>query len=93
MQEIGSDELGIVKGISLVKQGDSLCIVYNKVQFGCKKLPNSTTLKNKELLSMQNEYISEMEELLRKNFGLAYGNSQLQKVFEIYKQQKRAIQS
>ena len=93
VSEIPAEELAIIKKIKLVRQWDKLCISYNKTQFSCKKIPNSTTEKNKKLLSMQNSYIKEVENYLKTNYSMLYYNSELKEYFELYSSAKKAIKS
>ena len=93
VREIPAEELAIVKKIKLVKQGDKLCISYNKTQFSCKKIPNSTTEKNKKLLSMQNSYITEIQKYLKNNYSMLYYNSELKEYFDLYTTVKKTIKS
>ena len=93
VHEIPTEELSIVKKISLVKQWDKLCVSYNKTLFSCKSIPNSTTEKNKKLLSMQNTYISELENYIKTNYSMIYYNSEIKDYFELYSDAKKAIKS
>lgn len=93
VHEIPAEELAIVKKIKLVKQGDKLCISYNKTQFSCKKIPNSTTEKNKKLLSMQNSYITQIQKYLKNNYSILYYNSELKEYFDLYSLAKKTIKS
>jgi hypothetical protein len=93
VQEIPETELSVVKKITLVRQGEKLCISYNKVLFGCKVIPNSTTEQNKKLLSFQNTYIAKVQEYLRQQYSLLYYNSELQDLFDLYTTAKRDIKS
>ena len=93
VNEISAEELAIVKKITLVKQWDKLCISYNKTLFGCKSIPNSTTEKNAKLLSMQNSYISELENYIKSNYSMIYYDSQLKDYFNLYSVAKKAIKS
>ena len=93
VREIPAEELAIVKKIKLVKQWDKLCISYNKTQFSCKKIPNSTTEKNKKLLSMQNSYITEIQKYLKNNYSMLYYNSELKEYFDLYTTAKKTIKS
>ena len=91
VHQISSEELAIVKKIKLVKQWDKLCISYNKTLFTCKSIPNSTTEKNKKLLSMQNSYISELEKYIKSNYSMIYYNSDIKDYFDLYSEAKKAI--
>ncbi len=91
VREISSEELAIVKKITLVKKWDKLCISYNKTIFSCKSIPNSTTEKNAKLLSMQNSYISELENYIKSSYSMIYYDSQLKDYFNLYSAAKRAI--
>lgn len=91
VQRISPEELTVVKGIKLVKVDDQLCITYQKVQFWCKKIPNSTTKKQTTLLSFQNAFLSELENFLRKEYSLLFYESELQELFAYYTQTKREI--
>jgi hypothetical protein len=82
-----------VKKITLVKNGDKLCISYNKTQFSCKSIPNSTTEKNKKQLSMQNTFITELEKYIRSNYAMIYYDSNLKDYFELYSNAKKVIKS
>lgn len=93
VHEIPADELAIVKKITLVKKWDKLCVSYNKTLFSCKSIPNSTTEKNKKLLSMQNTYISELEKYIKSNYSMIYYNSDIKDYFELYSDAKKAIKS
>ncbi|MDR0369913.1 MAG: hypothetical protein LBH96_05430 [Candidatus Peribacteria bacterium] len=93
VQEISQEELALVKKITLVRQEDKLCISYNKVIFGCKTIPNSTTEKNTKLLSFQNNYIAEMQKYLRNNYSLLYYDSELKDLFNFYAITKKEIQT
>ena len=93
VREISAEELAIVKKITLVRQWDKLCISYNKTKFSCKSIPNSTTEKDKKLLSMQNNYISELEKYLKNNYSMMYYNSQLKEYFDLYSDAKKAIKA
>jgi len=93
VHEIPAEELAIVKKITLVKNGDKLCISYNKTQFSCKSIPNSTTEKNKKQLSMQNTFISELEKYIRSNYAMIYYDSNLKDYFELYSNAKKVIKS
>ena len=93
VHEIPLEELAIVKKITLVKKWDKLCISYNKTLFSCKSIPNSTTEKNKKLLSMQNTYISELWKYLRTNYSMIYYNSEIKDYFELYSDAKKAIKA
>ncbi|MDR3168478.1 MAG: hypothetical protein LBU27_01605 [Candidatus Peribacteria bacterium] len=93
VQEIPETELSVVKKITLVRQGEKLCISYNKVLFGCKVIPNSTTEQNRKLLSFQNTYIANVQEYLRQQYSLLYYNSELQDLFDLYTTTKKAIKS
>ena len=93
IHEIPLDELAIVKKITLVKRWDKLCVSYNKTLFSCKSIPNSTTEKNKKLLSMQNNYISELEKYLKTNYSMIYYNSDIKEYFELYSDAKKAIKT
>ena len=93
VQEIPEEELATVKKITLVKQDDQLCISYNKVIFGCKKIPNSTTEQNTKLLSLQNNYIAELQKYLKNNYSLLYYDSELPQYFSFYSDAKKEIKS
>ena len=93
VREIPAEELAIVKKITLVRQWDKLCISYNKTKFSCKSIPNSTTEKNKKLLSMQNSYIAEIQKYLKNNYSMLYYNSQLKEYFDLYSTAKKTIKS
>jgi len=93
VHQIPSEELAIVKKVKLVRQWDKLCISYNKTLFTCKSIPNSTTEKNKKLLSMQNSYISELEKYIKSNYSMIYYNSDLKDYFDLYSDAKKAIKS
>ena len=93
VQEIPEEELATVKKITLVKQGDQLCISYNKVIFGCKKIPNSTTEQNAKLLSFQNNYIAELQKYLKNDYSLLYYQSDLPQYFSFYSDAKKEIKS
>ena len=93
VREIPAEELAIVKKITLVKKWDKLCISYNKTLFSCKSIPNSTTEKNKKLLSMQNSYIAEIQKYLKNNYSMLYYNSELKEYFDLYSTAKKTIKS
>ena len=93
VHEISAEELSIVKKIKLVRQWDKLCISYNKTQFSCKSIPNSTTEKNKKLLSMQNSYLKEIENYLKENYSILYYSSDLKDYFDLYSMAKKTIKS
>jgi len=93
VHKIPAEELSIVKKITLVKQWDKLCVSYNKTLFTCKSIPNSTTEKNKKLLSMQNNYISELEKYIKTNYSIIYYNSEIRDLFQLYSEAKKAIKS
>lgn len=93
VKEIPEEELAIIKKITLVKKDDQLCISYNKVLFGCKKIPNSTTLTNQKLLSFQNNYIAEMQKYLKNNYSLLYYDSELKEYFDLYTNGKKEIKA
>ena len=93
VHEIPLEELAIVKKITLVKKWDKLCVSYNKTLFSCKSIPNSTTEKNKKLLSMQNTYISELEKYIKTNYSMIYYNSEIKDYFELYSDAKKAIKA
>ena len=93
VHEIPAEELAIVKKITLVKQWDKLCISYNKTLFSCKSIPNSTTEKNAKLLSMQNSYISELENYIKSSYSMIYYDSQLKDYFNLYSVAKKAIKA
>lgn len=93
VHEIPSEELAIVKKIKLTKQGDKLCTTYNNTIFNCKSIPNSTTEKNKKLLSMQNSYITQIQNYLKSEYSLLYYNSDLKEYFDLYSNVKKAIKS
>ena len=93
VHEIPAEELSIVKKITLVKQWDKLCVSYNKTLFTCKSIPNSTTEKNKKQLSMQNTFISELENYIKSNYSSIYYNSEIKDYFELYSDAKNAIKA
>ena len=93
VREIPAEELSIVKKITLVKKWDKLCVSYNKTLFSCKSIPNSTTEKNKKLLSMQNSYITEIQKYLKNNYSMLYYNSELKEYFDLYTTAKKTIKS
>ncbi|MDR0281930.1 MAG: hypothetical protein LBI53_01020 [Candidatus Peribacteria bacterium] len=93
VQEIPAEDLAIVKKITLVRQKEKLCISYNKVIFGCRVIPNSTTEKNTKLLSFQNNYIAEVEKYIKNNYSLLYYNSELRNLFTLYTDTKREIKA
>ena len=93
VREIPAEELAIVKKITLVKKWDKLCVSYNKTLFSCKSIPNSTTEKNKKLLSMQNSYIAEIQKYLKNNYSMLYYNSKLKEYFDLYSSAKKTIKS
>ena len=93
VREIPAEELAIVKKITLVKKWDKLCVSYNKTIFSCKSIPNSTTEKNKKLLSMQNSYIAEIQKYLKNNYSMLYYNSKLKEYFDLYSSAKKTIKS
>lgn len=93
VREIPAEELSIVKKITLVKKWDKLCVSYNKTLFSCKSIPNSTTEKNKKLLSMQNSYITEIQKYLKNNYSTLYYNSELKEYFDLYTTAKKTIKS
>ena len=93
VNEISAEELAIVKKITLVKNGDKLCISYNKTQFSCKSIPNSTTEKNKKQLSMQNTFITELEKYIKSNYSTIYYNSEIRDYFNLHSEVKKAIKS
>ena len=93
VHEIPTEELSIVKKVTLVKQWDKLCISYNKTIFSCKSIPNSTTEKNKKQLSMQNTFISELEKYIKSNYSMIYYNSEIKDYFNLYSSAKKAIKS
>ena len=93
ISEISEEELAIVKGITLVKQWDSLCVSYNKNIFTCKSIPNSTTEKNKKQLSMQNSYITELQNYIKSNYSMIYYDSKIKDFFDLYSEAKKSIQS
>ena len=93
VREIPAEELAIVKKITLVKKWDKLCVSYNKTLFSCKSIPNSTTEKNKKLLSMQNSYITEIQKYLKNNYSTLYYNSELKEYFDLYTTAKKTIKS
>jgi len=93
VREIQAEELSIVKKITLVKKWDKLCVSYNKTLFSCKSIPNSTTEKNKKLLSMQNSYIAEIQKYLKNNYSMLYYNSELKEYFDLYTTAKKTIKS
>ena len=93
VREIPAEELAILKKITLVKKWDKLCVSYNKTIFSCKSIPNSTTEKNKKLLSMQNSYIAEIQKYLKNNYSMLYYDSKLKEYFDLYSSAKKAIKS
>jgi hypothetical protein len=93
VQEIPAEELSLIKKITLVRQEDQLCISYNKVVFGCKTIPNSTTEQNSKLLSFQNNYIAQLQTHLRNNYSILYYQSDLQDLFSLYSTAKKEIKS
>ncbi|MDD2536905.1 MAG: thermonuclease family protein [Candidatus Absconditabacteria bacterium] len=93
VKDIPDEELAVVKKITLVKKDDQLCISYNKVLFGCKKIPNSTTLTNQKLLSFQNNYIAQLQNYLKKDYSLLYYNSEVRDYFDFYSQGKKDIKA
>jgi hypothetical protein len=93
VHEIPAEELAIVKKMKLVRNGDKLCISYNKTQFSCKSIPNSTTEKNKKQLSMQNTFISELEKYIKSNYSMIYYGSEIKDYFQLYSNAKKAIKS
>ena len=93
VREIPTEELAVVKKITLVKKWDKLCVSYNKTLFSCKSIPNSTTEKNKKLLSMQNSYITEIQKYLKNNYSMLYYNSELKEYFDLYSLAKKTIKS
>ena len=93
VSEIPEEELAIVKKITLVKKWDKLCVSYNKTLFSCKSIPNSTTEKNKKLLSMQNSYIAQLQNYIKSNYSMMYYNSDLKDYFDLYSEAKKAIKS
>ena len=93
VREIPAEELAIVKKIKLVRQDDKLCVSYNKTLFSCKKIPNSTTEKDKKLLSMQNSYITQIQKYLKNNYSMLYYNSELKEYFDLYSTAKKTIKS
>ena len=93
VHEIPEEELAIVKKITLVKQWDKLCVSYNKTIFSCKKIPNSTTEKNKKQLSMQNTFISQLEKYIKSNYSMLYYDSNIKDYFELHSSAKKAIKS
>ncbi|MDR2540342.1 MAG: hypothetical protein LBD11_00765 [Candidatus Peribacteria bacterium] len=93
VSEIPNEEIAVVKKITLVKKDDQLCISYNKVVFGCKKIPNSTTEKNTKLLSFQNNYLAELEKYLKNNYSLLYYESDLKELFDLYSATKKEIKA
>ena len=93
VSEISEEELAIVKSITLVKQWDSLCVSYNKTLFGCKSIPNSTTEKDKKMLSMQNSYITELQNYIKSNYSMIYYDSKIKDYFDLYSESKKAIKA
>lgn len=93
VHEISTEELDIVKKITLVKKNDQLCISYNKTIFSCKKIPNSTTEKNTKLISMQNNYILALENYLKSDYSLLYYQSDLKDYFDLYSMAKKSIKA
>ena len=93
VHEIPTEELSIVKKITLVKRWDKLCVSYNKTLFSCKSIPNSTTEKNKKQLSMQNTFISELEKYIKSNYSMIYYNSEIKDYFDLYSDAKKAIKT
>jgi hypothetical protein len=93
VQEIPTEELSVVKKITLVRQEDKLCVSYNKILFGCKVIPNSTTEKNTKLLSFQNNYIAQLQKEIKDNYSLLYYNSDLKDLFDLYSNAKREIKA
>ena len=91
VHEIPAEELSIVKKITLVKQWDKLCVSYNKTLFSCKSIPNSTTEKNKKQLSMQNTFITQLEDYIKSNYASIYYDSEIKDYFELYSDAKKAI--
>jgi hypothetical protein len=93
VQDIPTEELSVVKKIMLVRQGEKLCVSYNKTLFGCKVIPNSTTEKEKKLLSFQNNYLIEMQNYLKNNYSLLYYDSDLKELFNFYATTKKEIKA
>jgi hypothetical protein len=93
VQDIPTEELSVVKKITLVRQGEKLCISYNKTLFGCKVIPNSTTEANAKLLSFQNNYITELQNHIKNNYSLLYYQSDVKNLFDIYSNAKREIKA
>lgn len=93
VKEIPQEELSVIKKITLIKKDDQLCISYNKVLFSCKKIPNSTTEKEKKLLSFQNNYILEVQKYLKENYSLLYYDSELRDLFDFYAIIKKEIKT
>ncbi|MDR0651327.1 MAG: hypothetical protein LBG59_08250, partial [Candidatus Peribacteria bacterium] len=91
--EIPAEELSLIKKMSLVRQGEKLCVSYNKVLFSCKVIPNSTTEQNAKLLSFQNNYLVQLQNYLRENYSLLYYNSDLRNLFDLYSTVKKEIKS
>ena len=91
VHEISAEELAIVKKITLVKRWDKLCVSYNKTLFSCKSIPNSTTEKNKKLLSMQNTYITQLQNFIKSKYSTIYYDSEIKDYFDLYSEAKKAI--
>ncbi|MBQ7074785.1 hypothetical protein IJM86_07240 [bacterium] len=85
--------MSLLKKISLVKNGDQLCVVYNKVTFTCKKIPNSTTEQDKKLLSFQNNLLSELQTYLKNDYSLLFYQSDLKDYFSLYSTVKKQIKA
>ena len=93
VHEIPAEELSIVKKITLVKRWDKLCVSYNKTLFSCKSIPNSTTEKNKKLLSMQNTYITQLQNFIKSKYSTIYYDSEIKDYFDLYSEAKKAIKA
>jgi hypothetical protein len=93
VHEIPAEELAIVKKITLVKRWDKLCVSYNKTLFSCKSIPNSTTEKNRKLLSMQNTYITQLQNFIRSKYSTIYYDSEIKDYFDLYSEAKKAIKA
>ena len=91
IEQIDTEDLSILKKISLVKNNDQLCVVYNKTTFTCKKIPNSTTENEKKLLSFQNNFISELQSYLKQDYSLLFYKSDLKDYFSFYNTMKKEI--
>ena len=93
IEQIQTEDLSLLKKISLVKKGDQLCVVYNKVTFTCKKIPNSTTEQDKKLLSFQNNLLSELQTYLKNDYSLLFYQSDLKDYFSLYSTVKKQIKA